>query len=131
MFSEVLEKERMIRSRENLIGAWAFLIGIVLAVAVGIFANNSVSPLISSILALLGLVVGFFVAEKHVQTFLIASVSLVLVSFAGIQGLFLSAAIRGVPIWEIISSVLGSLLILFVPATIVVALKTVFALAKS
>jgi len=131
VFSEVLEKERMIRSRENLIGAWAFLIGIVLAVAVGIFANNSVSPLISSILALLGLVVGFFVAEKHVQTFLIASVSLVLVSFAGIQGLFLSAAIRGVPIWEIISSVLGSLLILFVPATIVVALKTVFALAKS
>ena len=119
-----------IRSRENLIGAWAFLIGIVLAVAVGIFAGSHTSPWVLGILALLGLVVGYFVAEKNVQTFLIASVSLVIVSFAGIQGLVLDAAIRGVEIGKLVSSVLGALLVLFVPATIIVALKTVFALAK-
>jgi len=61
----------------------------------------------------------------------LASVSLVIVSFAGIQGLVLSAAILGIDIGKILSTVLGTLLVLFVPATIIVALKTVFSLAKS
>jgi hypothetical protein len=116
--------------REHLIGAYAFLIGIILAVIVGIFGRNNTNPLFLGILALLGLVVGYFVAEKNSQTFLMASVSLVLVSFAGIQGLVLDAAIRGISIGKIVSSVLGALLVLFVPATIIVALKTVFALAR-
>lgn len=119
-----------IRSRENLIGAWAFLIGVVLAVLVAIFAGQRTNPFILGILALLGLIVGYFVAEKDVQTFLIASVSLVIVSFAGIQGLVLDAAIRGIEIGRIVSAILGALLVLFVPATIVVALKTVFSIAK-
>jgi hypothetical protein len=119
-----------IRSRENLFGAWAFLIGIVLAVVVGIFTGTRTNPLILGILAVLGLIVGYFVSEKNVQTFLLASVSLVIVSFAGIQGLVLDAAIRGIDIGKIISSILGTLLVLFVPATVIVALKTVFALAK-
>jgi hypothetical protein len=119
-----------IRSRENLIGAWAFLIGIVLAVGVGLIARNKINPWILGVLALLGIVVGYFVAEKDVQTFLIASVSLVIVSFAGIQGLVLSAALVGIDIGNMISSVLGTLLVLFVPATVVVALKTVFSIAN-
>ena len=89
---------------------------------------------ILAVLIILGLVVGFGfarVSAKDVNSFLLASVSLVIVSFAGIQGLVLSAAIRGIDIGSIISSVLGTLLVLFVPATIIVALKTVFSLAKS
>lgn len=124
----------VIRSRENVVGAWAFLIGVVLAVLTGIitvFTRVSINPLLLGFLALLGIVVGYFVAEKDVQTFLLASVSLVLVSFAGIQGLVLSAAIGGINIGRIITSVLGSLLFLFVPATIIVALKTVFSISKS
>ena len=120
-----------IRSRENLFGAWAFLAGIVLAVVVGVFASANINPFVLGVLAVLGLVVGYFVADKDVQTFLIASVSLVIVSFAGIQGLVLSAAIVGIDIGRIISSVLGALLVLFVPATIVVALKSVFAIAQN
>ena len=126
-----------IKSRENLISAWAFLAGVVLAVIIGIlssfptvFAEGKTNPFFLGILAILGLVVGYFVSEKDVQTFLFASVSLVIVSFAGIQGLVLDAAIRGVSIGKIVSSVLGPLLALFVPATIIVALKTVFSLAK-
>ena len=120
-----------IKSRENLISAWAFLAGVVLAVLWGIFAGDKTSPLILGILAVLGLVVGYFVSEKDVQTFLFASVSLVIVSSLRIQGLVLDAAIRGIAIGKIVSSVLGTLLVLFVPATIVVALKTVFSLAKT
>ncbi len=120
-----------IRSRENLIGAWAFFFGIVLAVLIGFFAGAKTNPVILGILAILGIVVGFFVSEKNVQTFLLASVSLVVVSFAGIQGLVLSAAVMGINIGYIVASILGALLVLFVPATIVVALKTVFSIAKS
>jgi len=123
-----------IRSRENLVGAWAFLMGVILAVLIGILTSLTrikTNPLLLSILAVLGIIVGYFVAEKDVRTFLIASVSLVLVSFAGIQGLVLSAAISGISIGEMVSSILGALLVLFVPATIIVALKTVFSLASS
>ena len=120
-----------IRSRENLVGAWAFFVGVVLAFLVGTFSRNKTSPLILGVLAILGLVMGISVSQKNVQTFLIASVSLVVVSFAGIQGLFLDAAVRGIEIGSLISAILGTLLVMFVPATIIVALKTVFSLAKS
>lgn len=128
-------EEMPIISRENLIGAWAFLFGVVLAVVVGIvriFAGSGARthPLILGVLALLGLVAGYFVAEKESKTFLLAAVALVIVSFAGIQGLVLDAAIRGIEIGKIVSSILGALLVLFVPATIVVALKTVFSISK-
>ncbi len=119
-----------IRSRENLFGAWAFLIGVIIAVIIGIFGGSKISPVILGILALIGIIAGYFVAEKDVQTFLLASVSLVIVSFAGIQGLVLDAAIRGIAIGHIVSSILGTLLVMFVPATIIVALKTVFSLAQ-
>lgn len=125
-----------IKSRENLIGAYAFLISIILAVVAGIITvllggNQTLTQILTSILAILGLVAGFSVSEKDVQTFLYASVSLVLVSFAGIQGGFLSAAVLGiVNVSKLITNILGSLMFIFIPATIVVALKTVFSLAK-
>jgi hypothetical protein len=60
---------------------------------------------------------------------LIASVSLVIVSYIGMSGMVLNAAISGVQIGRMISSILGTLLMLFVPATILVALKTVFSIS--
>lgn len=120
----------VIRARENLVGAWAFLSGVVLAIAVGILAGSQISPIALGVLAFLGIIVGFFVAEKDVQTFLLASVSLVIVSYAGVSGLILNAAVLGIGIGKYLSGVLGTLLALFVPATIVVAVKTVFSLAS-
>tara|TARA_Y100000310_G_C20674703_1_gene812308 strand:- start:492 stop:860 length:369 start_codon:yes stop_codon:yes gene_type:complete len=119
-----------IKSRENLIGAWAFLIGVILAIIIGLFFQENINPVILGILSVLGLIVGYFVSNEQSQTFLLATVSLVLVSFAGISGLILNAAFIGVQIGKIISSILGALIVLFVPATIIVALKTVFAIAK-
>lgn len=125
----------MIRARENLVGAWAFLIGVVLAILIGllagIFDSIEINPMILGILSILGVFVGYFVAEKDVRTFLIASVSLVIVSYTGISGLILGAAVSGFGIGKIISSVLQTLLALFVPATIIVALKSVFSISSS
>ncbi len=122
----------VIRARENLFGAWAFLIGVVLAIIVGAATPSRVNhPVILGILAVLGIIVGLVVAEKDAQTFLLAAVSLVIVSFAGASSLALSAVILGIDISKVISSALGALIVLLVPATIVVAIKTMFAIAQS
>jgi len=118
-----------IRSRENVVGAWAFLAGIMLSIIVGIFAGGSMSPYIVWILLFLGIIVGYFISEKNVRTFLFASVSIVVVSYVGISGMVLNAAISGIQIGKVVSSILGSLLMLFVPAAIVVALKSVFSIS--
>ena len=124
-----------IKSQENSIGAWAFFIGIILAIIAGIFSKGSTDPIILIVIVAMGIIVGYFVAEKEVQTFLFASVAAVLASFAGIQGLATNVALTGISVsgltvGKMMASVLGALLFLFVPATIVVALKTVFSIAK-
>jgi hypothetical protein len=118
-----------IRSRENVVGAWAFLAGIMLSIIVGIFAGGNISPYVVWILLGLGIIVGYFISEKNVRTFLFASVSIVVVSYVGISGMVLNAAISGIQIGKVVSSVLGSLLMLFVPATIIVALKSVYSIS--
>lgn len=122
-----------IRARENVWGAWAFLIGIILAVLVGVangLSGGEVNQYVLWILFTLGLAVGYFVSEKDVQTFLLASVSVVIVSYVGISGMSLNSAIWGVWAGKPISSIFASLLTLFVPATIIVALKTVFSISN-
>ncbi|MCX6749694.1 MAG: hypothetical protein NTW17_03050 [Candidatus Pacearchaeota archaeon] len=124
-----------IKSRESSVGAWAFLIGIILAIIVGIFTRGSIDPFILIVIIILGLIVGYFVAEKDVQTFLFASVATLLASFTGIQGFatnvsLIGITVSGIEVGKIMASVLGVLLFLFVPATIVVAVKTVFSIAK-
>jgi len=121
----------MVKSRENLLGAYAFLIGVVLAVILGVF-NNSLaesSGIFYSVLVLIGLIVGFMnVGDKNSSTFLLASISLVIVGALGVEPLKYVAMNNMVV--TVLRNVLTSLLVLFVPATIIVALKTVFSMAK-
>ena len=125
----------VIKSQENSLSAWAFLIGVILAVIGGVLTGNYTNPIILTLIVVLGLIVGYFVAEKDVQTFLFASVSSVIASFAGIQGLATNVAltgitVSGVELGKMMVSILSALLFLFVPATIIVAIKTVFSIAK-
>jgi hypothetical protein len=126
-----------ITSRENSISAWIFLIGVVLAIFIGILTAfmpvNRIEQLSSPIylvLVLLGIFVGIKidVSDKHSQTFLIASAVLVIVSKFGMESVL--GSLIGIGIGDLVSSVFGALLVLFVPATIVVALKTVFSMTK-
>ena len=68
------------------------------------------------------------VGDKDSKTFLMASLSLVIVGALGMEPLKYVALNNYVV--TSLRNVLGSLLMLFVPATIVVALKTVFSMAK-
>lgn len=124
-------------AKENFIGAWAFLIGVIIAVVVGLLttlfsipALVKYSSAIYAILVLLGLVVGFSIntSRKDSQTFLITGAILVIVSKFGMESIV--GSLIGIGIGDIISSIFAALLVLFVPATIVVAIKTVFGISR-
>ncbi|MEK6855390.1 MAG: hypothetical protein AABX73_04165 [Nanoarchaeota archaeon] len=105
-----------------MIGKWAFLIGFVLAVLLGAF-SRTLTPYMVYALVVIGLVVGFLnVAGREVSQFLISGAVLVIVASLGQE------TISTVPI---MGSVLQALLTLFVPATLIVAVKHAFSLAKN
>jgi hypothetical protein len=126
----------MIKSRENTIGAWAFLTGVILAVLIGLSARMISIPTLTkysaqmyAMLLVLGLIVGYINSNgKDPQTFLIAGAVLIIASKFGMDAV--TGSLIGFPIAETVKTVFSALLTLFVPATIVVSLKTVFSIAK-
>jgi len=111
--------------RRNIIGSWSFLIGLVLAMVLGLGLGGIYQNTLLWVVFLLGIVVGLLnITATEVGAFLTGGTILVLVSFLGIQvGIFEGVA-------AIISNILKGILTLFVPATIIVALRSVFVLAE-
>jgi len=106
------------------IGSWAFIIGVVIALLVGIFGSGN-APVATSVLIVLGLIVGLLnVTGRETTPFLLASVSLVIVASMG--GTVLSGVAK---IGPTLQSVLGAIMTFVIPATIIVALKAIYALA--
>ena len=124
----------VVKSKENLVGAWAFLIGVILAVIIGVLQGIigiEASSALLALLVILGLIVGLLnVGGKDMNTFLLGAVALVIVSFAGLSSIT-NAELLGIGIGKIIYFVVNDLIVLFVPATIIVAIKTFFAVAKA
>ena len=128
----------VLRSRENSSGAWAFLIGVILAVLIGIITTffipshliASYSSPIYAVLVLLGIFVGIKIKMygRESQNFLISGAILVIVSKFGMDSV--TGSLIGIGVGEIVSSTFSALLTLFVPATIIVAIKSVFAVSK-
>lgn len=109
-------------------GVWAFIVGIFLALIAGIvvgFIPKAQVP-ITSILIVLGLIVGFFnVTKNETKDYLLAAVSLILVTYFGGQTLKL------VPwIGVYLESVFSAIMTFVIPATIIVALKAIHGLAR-
>ncbi|MBI2110131.1 hypothetical protein HYT58_03095 [Candidatus Woesearchaeota archaeon] len=102
------------------LGSWAFLLGVLIALVLG--ALNMVTGTVAVILIILGLIVGLLnVTEEETTPFLMAAVSLVIVSALGKDVLTTV---------EIVGQMLSGILLMFVPATVVVAIKHVFSLAR-
>jgi hypothetical protein len=127
-----------LKSHENFVAAWVFFAGVILAILIGIWTTFFIpvskiaqySSPIYAILVILGLIVGLKinVNGKDSQTFLISSAILVIVSRFGMESV--TGSLIGIGIGDLVSSVFGALLVLFVPATIVVALKTLFSITN-
>jgi len=107
------------------VGSWAFIIGIIIALIVGIFSGGTGNAVTASILIVLGLIVGFLnVTGKETTPFLLATISLVIVTALG--GNILGTIATVGPYFQ---GVLNAIMTFVVPATIIVALKAVWALA--
>ena len=127
-----------IRLRENWIGAWAFSLGVILATIIGLTTTLIPVPTlvkysvqIYGILVLLGLLIGFLNVpnKKDTQTFLLAGTVLVIVSKFGMESV--TGSLIGIGIGAAIASIFSALLALFVPATIIVALKSLFSISNA
>jgi len=126
----------VMKSSENVAGAWTFLVGVILASIIGLSTSlfpisfiSKYSAQIYALLFIIGLFVGYMnVVGRDSQTFLLAGAVLVIVSRFGMESV--SGSLIGIGAHDLVTSVFGALLALFVPATIVVALKTVFSIAK-
>ncbi len=108
------------KSVGNMLGSWSFLIGVVLAIVFGLLGNLNTG--LTYALVILGLIIGLLnIASDEVGAFLTAGAVLVIVSTLG------QTVVASVPMFD---TTLQALTILFVPATIIVALKHVFSLAR-
>ena len=126
----------MLKSHENSVGAWSFLLGVVLALIIGLFTTLLPIPAlidysahIYGILVVLGILVGYMISiGKDSQTFLIAGTVIVIASKFGMESV--SGSLIGIGLGDTVTSTFSALLALFVPATIIVALKTLFSVSK-
>ena len=104
------------------IGGWAFIIGVIVAVLLGLF-GGALNQLWMGILVVIGLIVGFLnVSSAESTDFLLSSVALVIVASLG------SNALSSI---NVLSNVLNAIMALVVPATVIVALKSIYSLAKN
>lgn len=115
---------------EKKIGNYSFIIGVVIAVVLGLASKSlgTATAWLWSLLVVLGLIVGFLnVSGKETKEFLLVTVALVIVAYAGsAQKTLTDVEILG----PYLQGIFGSILAFVVPASVVVALKDAWALAK-
>jgi len=115
-------------------GEWAFLLGVILALIVGLFSTQlgTSSAYVFGVLVILGVVVGLLnIKEKEVNSFLIATIALLaLLNVLDPIKTALSLVPEVGPIvadW--LSGFLGALGAFVAPAALIIALKAIYNLA--
>lgn len=109
----------------QLLGCYAFLIGLGVAVLVGLFPVAFAGPDISLLMVLLGLIVGFMnIQTKEVKHFLLAALTLLVAGGAGLN------TITVMNLGWYLGNILSNVTFFIAPAAVVVALKSILLLAK-
>jgi hypothetical protein len=106
----------------SMIGFWAFIIGLIVAVVAGILMPQN--QIIIIVLIILGLIIGFLnITAKEMLLFLVATIALIVVGnvFAPLKTLMIGA---------ILGSMLSYVATLMAPAAIVAAIKALWAVGK-
>ena len=105
-------------------GSLLFLVGAVVAVVVGLLSPGGLNTTLTSVLILLGIIVGFlYITTKETMAFLLATVSLVIVTSLG------GAVLGTVPVvGTYLEGIMLGILTFVVPSAIIVALKSVYSL---
>jgi hypothetical protein len=106
----------------SMVGFWAFIIGLLLAVVAGILMPQN--QIVIIVLIILGLIIGFLnITAKEILLFLAATIALIVVGnvFAPLKTLMIGA---------ILGSILSYVATLMAPAAIVAAVKALWAVGK-
>ena len=110
----------------SLIGFWAFIIGLIIAVVGGIMMSLNMAaliPIFIVILVIFGLIIGFLnITAKEIMLFLVATIALIV---AG--GVFAPLKAVGGAILDNILSLIATLM---APAAVVAAIKALWAVGK-
>jgi hypothetical protein len=115
----MIKKERE-ASNNNFVGKSAFLVGFALAGVAGVAGLLDTMWLI--VLMLFGVLIGILnITERETQPFLVSGIVLVL---AAGSGMIVFSGIKE------ISGILFAMLAIFVPTTIIVALRNIYTVAK-
>jgi cellobiose-specific phosphotransferase system component IIB len=111
------------------IGSYAFIAGVIIAVIAAFVSLDAAigAGMTTALLVLIGIIVGFInVTEKETNAFLMAAVSVVLVSYLAGTG-FRDVLVIGPQLQAITNGIMS----IVTPAVIIVALKQIWAIAKS
>ncbi|MBI2651462.1 hypothetical protein HYX01_03255 [Candidatus Woesearchaeota archaeon] len=122
---------------EEKIGYYSFIGGVIIAVVLGLVPEKTLGPdavtWLTSLLVLLGLVVGLLnVTGKETKDFMMAAAVLIIASYAGNATKTLEGvqSIGALTLGQYLSGVFTKILAFVVPATVVVALKEIWALGQ-
>jgi hypothetical protein len=111
------------------LGAWAFIIGLVLAIIIAVWSGlnkTATPPWAVILLAVLGIIVGLLnITGAEVQKFLVAAIAFLL-SFSSL-GTVLKALVN----WTGVDTFFYLLAVFIAPAAAIVAIKALFAIAKN
>jgi hypothetical protein len=111
------------------VGVWSYVIGLVIAVVVGILAQfgaGGLGAVSVGVLAVLGVIVGLLnIGDEEVNTFLLAAIAFVVAS-SGMATIFavLGSAFSG------LTTFMGAIAVFTAPGALVVAFKALYKVAK-
>jgi len=116
------------------VGSWAFILGVVIAVIVGLVSSfvalGVAGAWINLVLVILGFIVGFInISAKELNDFLTAAIALMLVGIGSGALLTVDTLILGGT--NILTNMLGNIAVFVAPAALIVSLKAVLNLARS
>ena len=116
-----------VKIRSNKVGSLLFAAGSLIAIVGGLLYPGGLNLPLSTILIALGIVVGLLnVTTKETTAFLLAGVSLVIITSLG------GAVLAQIPTIGIyVEGVLLSVLTFVMPAALIVALKSIYTLAQN
>jgi len=112
------------------LGEWSFIVGVIIAIVVGIFSASlgDWKGNLALLLVILGLIVGFLnVSEKETTPFLVAAAALMLTATSVDT---LNSIDLGVGLGKYLAGIVSQIAVFVAPAAVIVALKAIKSLAS-
>ncbi|MDO8623174.1 MAG: hypothetical protein Q7R52_02915 [archaeon] len=120
----MVKKENVLIKKNSNWGSWTFIVGVIVALIAGFFPLGTA---LVSVLIMMGILVGVWnISGDETQGFLLAGVSLVIVSSLG-ANTFGEIAFVG----KYLNNIMSAVQIFVTPATVVAALKQIYNLAHN